>query len=405
MQFSSPRKARSNNNGKKAAIVFVLIIAAIGGLYFTNSFDLQNKVSFPFGGSSNDSNVQEITPAETTVIQQTSVDEKNDGSGTEDAAIVEQPSSAPVVEERQILETETLLDTKVLLVGRDARLFTLKIPDKDIGYLQGSIIPEKNAVADIIISVNGQEASRYTAFGDNLAQSGSNDNREVLVRARGGDKVELVIKTSDANPGKSLSQVVKVNLFVTYREQIKTVSPVAIVDQQPAGTEPIKTPSGSGRDINPEQLALAIHELVNVRRTENGLASLSWDTRLQQVAQGHSDDMAARDYFDHITPEGKSPSDRAADAGYSCYKDYGSYYTVGIAENLAQHWTYSSITYISGVPFYNWNTLDQLAKEVVDGWMNSPGHRENILTASYDREAVAVTIASNDKVYVTQNFC
>jgi uncharacterized protein YkwD len=44
---------------------------------------------------------------------------------------------------------------------------------------------------------------------------------------------------------------------------------------------------------------------------------LRWDDRLGRAAQGHSDDMASRNYFSHNTPEGGTPQKRIADQGYS----------------------------------------------------------------------------------------
>jgi uncharacterized protein YkwD len=50
-------------------------------------------------------------------------------------------------------------------------------------------------------------------------------------------------------------------------------------------------------------------------------------------------------------------------------------------------------------------TMEEIASQVVNGWMNSPGHRENILNARYDREGIGIAVSSDGKVYVTQNFC
>ena len=51
----------------------------------------------------------------------------------------------------------------------------------------------------------------------------------------------------------------------------------------------------------------------------------------------------------------------------------------------------------------NYITLEDLAFRIVDGWMNSPGHRENILTETYDRKGIG--IGAEESVWVTQNFC
>jgi uncharacterized protein YkwD len=79
----------------------------------------------------------------------------------------------------------------------------------------------------------------------------------------------------------------------------------------------------------------------------------------------------------------------------------------GIAENIFQTWLFSSYTTsLSGlVVSRNYMTREEIASQVVDGWINSPGHRENILNARYDREGIGIAVSSDGKVYVTQNFC
>ena len=154
------------------------------------------------------------------------------------------------------------------------------------------------------------------------------------------------------------------------------------------------------------ELEKQIHDLINVERVRNGLPSLSLDDRLSTIARVHSRDMAVNHFFSHDNLNGQDPTDRANSAGYTCYKNYGSYYTNGIAENIAQNNLYSSVTYVDAIPSsYDWNTPEQIAASVVNGWMNSPGHRQNILTSAYDREGMGVAIASDDKVYITQDFC
>ncbi len=48
-------------------------------------------------------------------------------------------------------------------------------------------------------------------------------------------------------------------------------------------------------------------------------------------------------------------------------------------------------------------TMEEIASRIVDGWMDSPGHRQNILETSYDKEGIGVV--ADERVYVTQNFC
>ena len=165
------------------------------------------------------------------------------------------------------------------------------------------------------------------------------------------------------------------------------------------------TVGNSPPPIDITTLELRVHELINQQRRSNGLSSLSYDSSLASIARKHSADMARNNYFAHVNLEGLGPTERGTKVGYSCYKNYGSYYTTGIAENIMQNNLYDSITYYNGIPRYAWNSQEEIAQSTVSGWMNSPGHRQNILTSNYDREGIGVAIASDSKVYVTEDFC
>jgi uncharacterized protein YkwD len=158
-------------------------------------------------------------------------------------------------------------------------------------------------------------------------------------------------------------------------------------------------------EINISQLEKRIHELVNEERKKYGLTPLKWDDKLALITRKHSQDMALNNYFDHINLKGEDPTERGLKEGYRCYKNYGSYYTEGIAENIFQNNLYDSVTYINGIPVYDYNSLEEIAESTVEGWMESPGHRSNILNKNYDREGIGVAISNDDKVYITQDFC
>lgn len=158
-------------------------------------------------------------------------------------------------------------------------------------------------------------------------------------------------------------------------------------------------------NINIGELEKEIHDLVNNERHSYGLSMLQLDSKLSDVARAHSVDMSLNEYFSHVNLKGQDPTARATSAGYSCFKSYGGYYTNGIAENIFQNNLYSSVTFAEGVPIYSWNSQSELASSTVNGWMSSTGHRQNILTATYDREGIGIAISSDDKIYITQDFC
>ncbi|MFB5630794.1 MAG: CAP domain-containing protein [Nitrosopumilaceae archaeon] len=159
-------------------------------------------------------------------------------------------------------------------------------------------------------------------------------------------------------------------------------------------------------EFDPVQIEYLIHEYTNKERVNHGLSQLAFDPEIAQIARGHSSDMANREYFAHETPEGLSPTERADQNGYSCQKIVGFMIYSGIAENIFQGHLFESYYTINGeITSYEWNTEEDIAKITVEGWMDSPGHRENILTEVFDREGIGVEITQDHKVYVTQNFC
>lgn len=163
---------------------------------------------------------------------------------------------------------------------------------------------------------------------------------------------------------------------------------------------------GDPYTISPDALATRIHELINRERITNKLNSLATDTALTKIALNNSENMAANNYFAHVNPQGQDPTARGEAAGYTCRKDYGSYYTYGIAENIFQNNRYTAIAHYSdGRNVYDWSTPEEIAQSTVGGWMNSSGHRKNILTATFDREGIGVAISNDDKIYITENFC
>lgn len=117
-----------------------------------------------------------------------------------------------------------------------------------------------------------------------------------------------------------------------------------------------------------------ILQLMNAKRTEAGLQPLTLDNTLLQVARYKSNHMIQYNYFDHITPEGTKWTNWLQAIGYK-------YTTTG--ENIA------------------YNTYD--AVELFNQWWNSPGHRANMMNASYNKVGIGV-LNGNGKFMGTQTF-
>jgi uncharacterized protein YkwD len=156
--------------------------------------------------------------------------------------------------------------------------------------------------------------------------------------------------------------------------------------------------------VEAADLANRIHAQINEQRKRHGLGLLAWNTDLSRIAAKHSHDMARRNYFSHDSPEGKTFSYRYQQGGFTCEIRIGKLVYAG-AENIALSHLYNSMTIENGVADYHWNSAHEIALKTVDGWMNSPGHRENILTPYWRQEGVGVEIGPGNKIYITQNFC
>jgi uncharacterized protein YkwD len=98
--------------------------------------------------------------------------------------------------------------------------------------------------------------------------------------------------------------------------------------------------------------------------------------------------MAKRNYFDHISPEGRDFLHRYRQGGYQCSVPVADTVHMG-AENIASNNLYDSVTTVDGKAFYDWNSQTKIAETTVQGWLKSPGHRKNILTPTGEKKASA----------------
>lgn len=143
-----------------------------------------------------------------------------------------------------------------------------------------------------------------------------------------------------------------------------------------------------------------IYNYTNIERTNSGLSRLGSDLALSDIARSHSLDMARNNYFSHTDLQGLDPSGRAKKAGYSTYKSLGGgWYTNGIGENIFKM-PHGDVEGVGHIGKYDSN---KIAYEIVDGWMNSPGHRANILESDYTKVGIGVSY-NGGYYYATQNF-
>lgn len=141
-----------------------------------------------------------------------------------------------------------------------------------------------------------------------------------------------------------------------------------VVDKPVTPTPPTENVSGLSAN------EMEVVRLVNIERQKAGLSNFRASSELSNVARAKSKDMAVNNYFSHTSPTYGSP--------FEMMKSFGiSYKTAG--ENIAKG--YSS------------------AAAVVRGWMNSQGHRDNILNPSFNTIGVGA-YSGNGSTYWTQMF-
>ncbi|OHV32148.1 serine protease [Parafrankia soli] len=141
---------------------------------------------------------------------------------------------------------------------------------------------------------------------------------------------------------------------------VPTNPPVTSAPPAPPGTSP---------------QADEVVRLTNVEREKAGCGPLAVDTRLTAAAQAHTADMAANDYFSHDGQDGSSPGDRTRAAGFP---------SGFVGENIAAGSTTPAAT--------------------LQMWMNSSGHRANILNCGYTHIGVGYAQGGSYRYYWTQDF-
>lgn len=129
--------------------------------------------------------------------------------------------------------------------------------------------------------------------------------------------------------------------------------------------------SGSPAEGKAAEYAARVAELANDERAKAGCEPLRVDAKATEAAQFHADDMAARDYYEHDSPEGRSAGDRLDAAGYAWS---------GWGENI--HRSPAS------------------PEQAMRDWMDSPGHRDNILNCAFKDLGVGVNLSSNGPWWV-----
>ncbi|MFF7381419.1 CAP domain-containing protein [Streptomyces griseoluteus] len=178
--------------------------------------------------------------------------------------------------------------------------------------------------------------------------------------------------TGAAQPAKTAEPV-------TAAPEPASAKPVSAPTVRPVSTQPRPAQTATAAaPSTPQPAATAsgdvarVVELVNTERAKVGCSPVKLNSTLTKAAQDHSADMAAHNTMSHTGSDGSDPGSRITAAGYR-WSAYG--------ENVA----------------FGYATPEQ----VMAGWMNSPGHRENILNCSFKEIGVGLAQPGS---YWTQDF-
>lgn len=172
-----------------------------------------------------------------------------------------------------------------------------------------------------------------------------------------------------------------VNKKITTSNKAKTPNESSVNNKQSTNTQNnTQTPANTNKDNEQASSSISaeaneVIRLVNVERSKNGLAPLKANAELSKVAATKAQDMIDKNYFDHNSPTYGSPFDMMTKFGIK-------YTTAG--ENIA----------------YGQKT----PAEVMNGWMNSSGHRANILNSNFTEIGVGVAKDKNGTPYWVQMF-
>jgi len=138
-----------------------------------------------------------------------------------------------------------------------------------------------------------------------------------------------------------------------------------------------------------DTLEALMFKLTNIERKKKGLRSLKFDKRLRIAARQHSNEMLRDQYLSHNSSNilNKTSAQRIYNSGLPILK---------IGENVAEDVG-------DLVPFLFKTDIDSLARRIVNGWMESPGHRKNILDPGFTHMGIG-SVVRGETHKVTQNF-
>lgn len=214
-------------------------------------------------------------------------------------------------------------------------------------------------------------------------------------------------RPSDLDPGWSVPEILESNGSPTDAASATESGGEAAsgsASESGTGSESTSGSETSARSgLNESRVELLVHEAVNEYRVDAGRSPLEYDPALGEIADYHSENMAADGRIYHRSPSGEDFRDRYDRFDYDCrVPAEGNRYYVG-GENVAQTWY--------EVPLRNGDrhdTPEELADGIAEQWYDSEDHRENMLMEEWRRQGIGIEVTEVDgnvAIYATQNFC
>jgi len=182
-----------------------------------------------------------------------------------------------------------------------------------------------------------------------------------------------------------------------YVVTVGEIDPDATVTPEPDPETPTAfSDSRNSTLIDVQEAERLILQEANAIRADRELSTLSMDEDLREFAQQHSDDMVERDYYSHSGPDGSPWEERARRISQTCP---GS-----VSENIHRG-DVNEHTLIYGTDQAVFlNNAERVAVYGVESWMNSAGHRENMVDPRWNTAGVGVAVGA-EYVYMTIVFC
>lgn len=269
-------------------------------------------------------------------------------------------------------EAKTSIEWKSLKINSKE----LSLSDKELNKLLQKFNINKELIVGNLVNIKTETPKK-----NGEAQQVQKETKEVTKKNNEIKEKSVVQKPQTSakgevtKPNAAKKEVTAVKAPVKKEATVQTAQPQKEVATNPSTTQQATEKTETNSNSNQAQVSSVIQQVVdltNAERAKEGLAPLKIDSALTKSAQLKSQDMKDNNYFSHTSPTYGSPFDQMKTLGIS-YKS--------AAENIAMG--------------------QRSPQEVVQGWMNSAGHRANIMNGSYTHIGVGL---SDSGYYWTQQF-